>query len=101
MRIKTLAYRAQYAAIAAFFCHYAATGFRVMAQGFIWCYQLVVSPFVPMSCRFYPTCSDYALSALEHYGVMKGLWKASGRLLRCHPWANGGFDPVLPNEEKL
>ena len=52
-------------------------------------------------CRFYPSCSQYALNAINQCGVAKGLWLASRRLLRCHPWADGGYDPVLPNEEKL
>lgn len=63
-------------------------------------YKWLISPMLPLSCRFYPTCSEYALLALEQYGLVKGLWLTSKRLLRCHPWAEGGFDPVLPNKEK-
>ena len=70
-------------------------------RGLIRFYQWFVSPWLLKSCRFYPTCSDYALEAVEQYGVWKGLWKAVLRLLRCHPWADGGFDPVLPKKEKL
>nr|WP_274519308.1 membrane protein insertion efficiency factor YidD [Legionella lansingensis] len=51
-------------------------------------------------CRYYPSCSQYALMAIKHFGVVKGGWLACRRLLRCHPWAAGGYDPVLPNEEK-
>jgi putative membrane protein insertion efficiency factor len=45
-------------------------------------------------CRFHPTCSSYAIAALERYGLLGGLWRAGGRLLRCHPWSAGGLDPV-------
>ncbi|WP_456298572.1 membrane protein insertion efficiency factor YidD [Legionella clemsonensis] len=51
-------------------------------------------------CRYYPSCSQYALMAIKHFGVFKGVWLASRRLLRCHPWAAGGYDPILPNKEK-
>ncbi|PJD94159.1 MAG: membrane protein insertion efficiency factor YidD [Legionella sp.] len=71
----------------------------VLLRGLIQGYQWVISPLLPMSCRFYPSCSEYALCALEQHGLMKGIWKTMGRLLRCHPWSNGGFDPVLPNKE--
>ncbi|MHB9095232.1 MAG: membrane protein insertion efficiency factor YidD [Eubacteriales bacterium] len=57
-------------------------------------YQKVVSPLKPSSCRFYPTCSEYAIQAVEKYGVVKGLLKAMGRILRCHPFNPGGYDPV-------
>lgn len=57
-------------------------------------YQRVISPLLPPSCRFTPTCSNYALVALERYGVIKGGWLALRRIGRCHPWNPGGFDPV-------
>ncbi len=57
-------------------------------------YQRVVSPLFPPSCRFTPTCSNYALVALERHGVIKGGWLALKRIGRCHPWNPGGFDPV-------
>ncbi|HVT62142.1 MAG TPA: membrane protein insertion efficiency factor YidD [Legionellaceae bacterium] len=63
-------------------------------------YQWIISPWLPLSCRFYPTCSEYALEAVQHYGFFNGMWKTIGRLLRCHPWCDGGFDPVLPKKEK-
>ncbi|MCW8452247.1 membrane protein insertion efficiency factor YidD [Legionella quinlivanii] len=63
-------------------------------------YQLLIRPVMRPCCRFYPSCSDYALSAIQQFGICKGIWYAIGRLLRCHPWADGGFDPVLPKEEK-
>jgi len=57
-------------------------------------YQLVISPLLPASCRYYPTCSAYALEAFERHGVLKGGRLAIGRLLRCHPFRPGGYDPV-------
>jgi putative membrane protein insertion efficiency factor len=57
-------------------------------------YKRFVSPFMPRACRFQPTCSDYAAEAIEVHGVLKGSALAAGRLLRCHPWSAGGFDPV-------
>jgi putative membrane protein insertion efficiency factor len=57
-------------------------------------YQLCLSPLKPPSCRFSPTCSQYALEALHKHGLVKGLWLAVRRLLRCHPWGGHGYDPV-------
>ncbi|MFN0064187.1 MAG: membrane protein insertion efficiency factor YidD [Myxococcaceae bacterium] len=57
-------------------------------------YRRVVSPLLPPACRFYPSCSCYALSALERHGALKGLWLAIKRLLRCNPFHPGGLDPV-------
>lgn len=57
-------------------------------------YQRVISRMLPPSCRFHPSCSSYAIEAIERYGIVKGGWKTSGRLLRCHPWHPGGYDPV-------
>jgi len=57
-------------------------------------YKKCISPLKPKSCRFYPTCSDYALSAIEKYGVVIGGIKAFKRILRCHPFNPGGYDPV-------
>jgi len=62
-------------------------------------YQYLLSPFLGSCCRFYPSCSQYTLLALEHHGVLKGLWLALCRLLRCHPFAKGGYDPILPTKE--
>ncbi len=57
-------------------------------------YQLLISPLLPPSCRFTPTCSTYALLAIERHGLIKGGWMALRRLVRCHPWNQGGHDPV-------
>lgn len=57
-------------------------------------YRLIFSPYVGRSCRFAPTCSQYALDALNEYGALKGSWLALRRIGRCHPWHAGGYDPV-------
>lgn len=57
-------------------------------------YQVSLSPLMGGSCRFTPTCSNYAIEALEKYGALKGSWLAAKRILRCHPWGKSGFDPV-------
>ena len=66
---------------------------RLLLMGLVRAYQLLASPF-PSPCRYMPTCSTYALGALEKYGVFKGTWLATRRILRCHPFATGGVDPV-------
>lgn len=69
----------------------------LLAKPFIWLvrgYQLFISPFVPPSCRFHPTCSHYAIEALQKHGAIHGLWLAIRRIARCHPWHPGGHDPV-------
>lgn len=57
-------------------------------------YQIVISPMFPPRCRFYPTCSQYALEAVQKKGVVKGSWMALKRILKCHPFHPGGYDPV-------
>lgn len=69
---------------------------RWLLRGLIRGYQLFISPLLGPRCRFYPTCSNYALEAIETHGALKGSWLALRRLLRCHPWGDGGVDPVPP-----
>ncbi len=57
-------------------------------------YRLIISPLLPVSCRFSPTCSVYAVEAIEKYGSIKGLYLTLRRLFRCHPFHPGGYDPV-------
>ncbi|HOI73091.1 MAG TPA: membrane protein insertion efficiency factor YidD [Syntrophales bacterium] len=57
-------------------------------------YQAAISPFLAPSCRFHPSCSEYARTAIERYGPFRGLWLGLKRLARCHPFHPGGFDPV-------
>jgi putative membrane protein insertion efficiency factor len=62
--------------------------------GIIKLYQRFISPALPGSCRFYPTCSQYTIQALERYGVLKGLSMGIKRILKCHPFHPGGYDPL-------
>ncbi|MDF2145101.1 membrane protein insertion efficiency factor YidD [Knoellia sp. p5-6-4] len=64
--------------------------------GLILFYQRVISPMTPPTCRYYPSCSQYALTAIRRFGPLKGTWLAVRRLLRCHPWTPGGVDHVPP-----
>jgi putative membrane protein insertion efficiency factor len=57
-------------------------------------YKYLLSPFLPQSCRFLPTCSVYAIEALEEHGILKGLYLSLRRLVKCHPFHPGGYDPV-------
>jgi uncharacterized protein len=61
-------------------------------------YQLFLSPLKGPTCRFIPTCSQYTCDAIKHFGVLQGLLKGTGRLLRCHPFHQGGYDPVIKNQ---
>lgn len=66
----------------------------VPALGLIRVYQLVISPMRPPTCRFYPSCSAYAFTAIERFGIVRGSWLTTRRLLHCHPWNPGGVDHV-------
>jgi len=57
-------------------------------------YRLFISPLLPAACRYYPTCSAYAIEAIEKHGALNGSWLAFRRLTRCHPFRPGGYDPV-------
>lgn len=57
-------------------------------------YKLLLSPLLPSACRYRPTCSEYMLDAVERYGVLRGIWLGLKRLGRCHPFHEGGYDPV-------
>ncbi|MCM1489705.1 MAG: membrane protein insertion efficiency factor YidD [Muribaculum sp.] len=67
---------------------------KTLLLGMIRFYQYAISPHTPPSCRYVPTCSQYAVEAIQKYGVLKGGWLSIKRLSRCHPWGGSGFDPV-------
>ena len=66
--------------------------FIALTQLYRWC----VSPLLGPRCRFYPSCSEYAVTALRTHGAVRGSWLSACRLARCHPWHDGGYDPVPP-----
>ncbi len=70
------------------------------AQFLIYGYQRTFS-FREPSCRYLPSCSEYANDAIENYGITKGSWMSMKRLLRCHPWGNSGYDPVPPRRNNV
>ena len=59
-------------------------------------YKVAISPLLPSCCRYYPSCSQYMMDAVQHYGVWRGVWLGLKRLGRCHPFHEGGYDPVPP-----
>jgi len=71
-----------------------------LLRAFVRGYQLLVRPLLPGACRYEPSCSRYALDALERHGAMAGSWLAVRRVLRCHPWSEGGYDPVPEAEPR-
>jgi uncharacterized protein len=71
--------------------------FRILIRG----YQLLVSPLLGPRCRFHPSCSQYALEAIELHGTLRGAWLALRRLSRCHPFHAGGYDPVPPSPSRI
>ncbi|HEV8026652.1 MAG TPA: membrane protein insertion efficiency factor YidD [Stellaceae bacterium] len=68
----------------------------LVLRGLIRAYQLFLSPLVGPTCRYLPSCSDYAATAIRRHGAVAGSWLALKRLLRCHPWGGSGYDPVPP-----
>ena len=64
-------------------------------------YRLVISPLIATNCRFHPTCSAYALEALEKHGALKGGWLAIKRISRCHPWGGSGIDNVPDKTDRI
>ncbi len=64
-------------------------------------YRYAISPMMASHCRFYPSCSAYAIEAIEQHGSLRGSWLAAKRLSRCHPWHPGGFDPVPPASDQF
>lgn len=73
---------------------------KLILIGIIKFYQKVISPLTPPSCRFYPTCSHYGLEAIEKHGALKGGWLTIRRISKCHPFHEGGFDPVPDKKKK-
>lgn len=67
---------------------------KQLLLGMVRLYRLVISPLLPTSCRFYPTCSAYCEEAIGRYGALAGFRMSAKRLMRCHPWSEGGYDPV-------
>ncbi|MGA8845509.1 MAG: membrane protein insertion efficiency factor YidD [Nocardioides sp.] len=71
---------------------------KYLLIGFLKLYRLLISPLYGEVCRYYPSCSAYALEAVQVHGSIKGSWLAGRRLARCHPWAAGGVDKVPPRK---
>jgi putative membrane protein insertion efficiency factor len=67
---------------------------KKIALGLIKLYQSTISKVLPSSCRYTPTCSEYTSEAINRYGIFKGIWMGTKRIARCHPWHEGGYDPV-------
>jgi len=63
-------------------------------------YRWFISPFLGSNCRFYPSCSHYAQDAIRAHGAIRGCWMAAKRIGRCHPWTDGGYDPVPGRDEQ-
>jgi len=67
---------------------------QTVVIGLLKAYKLFVSPWLPSACRYYPTCSEYMMDAVQKHGVLRGVWMGLLRLGRCHPFHEGGYDPV-------
>ena len=67
---------------------------RTLLILFVRGYQVAISPMLPPACRYFPSCSAYAIEALERHGALRGGWLAAKRIARCHPFRAGGYDPV-------
>ncbi|HEY6932704.1 MAG TPA: membrane protein insertion efficiency factor YidD [Marmoricola sp.] len=74
---------------------------RYLLIGLLTGYRLLISPLYGQVCRYHPSCSTYALEAVKTHGSIKGSWLAVRRLVRCHPWAPGGYDPVPPAKSSM
>jgi putative membrane protein insertion efficiency factor len=72
---------------------------RVLLIALLKIYRAAISPLLPPACRFYPTCSNYAIDAIAQFGALRGSWMALRRLARCHPWHPGGVD-FVPRTER-
>jgi putative membrane protein insertion efficiency factor len=75
---------------------------RLVALALVWLvrgYQVLISPLLGPTCRYYPSCSAYAVEALQRFGPVRGTWLALRRLSRCHPWSPGGVDHVPPRRD--
>lgn len=70
---------------------------KLLCLGLIYFYKIFISPFLPKSCRYTPTCSTYAVQAIKKHGVVKGIFLSAKRICRCNPWSKGGYDPVPQN----
>lgn len=73
---------------------------KYLLIGIVRIYQAVISPYLPSSCRYQPTCSHYAVEAIRTHGALRGTWLAVTRIARCHPWSKGGHDPVPGQKQK-
>jgi uncharacterized protein len=74
---------------------------KLMLIGLIKGYRLLISPLYPPTCRFQPTCSQYAIEAIDRFGMVRGTWLAVRRITRCHPFHPGGYDPVPPIDSSI
>jgi len=72
---------------------------KFVALAILRVYKRTISPLLPPACRYVPTCSEYAMEAVERYGVLRGGAMAAARILRCHPFVRGGYDPVVKGQD--